>query len=222
LALAEGLGILHARWWGAEGLAAAGATRHSPVHIQRFVNFSASGAEQVLAHLVDELEPGWPELIGELFKQHPLAMIRRNADPEGFSIIHGDTGEGNILVPRADIRPIYLIDRQPFDWSLTVWLGAYDLAYAIVLDWPVATRRAWEIPILRQYHETLLAQGVKDYPWERLYDDYRLCVAMGVYIATEYFRGGINKPWQHVWLEMLHRSLTACEDLDCRSLWQGT
>jgi hypothetical protein len=33
-------------------------------------------------------------------------------------------GASNILVPRQGDRPIYLIDRQPFNWSLTAWLGA--------------------------------------------------------------------------------------------------
>jgi hypothetical protein len=66
----------------------------------------------------------------------------------------------------------------------------------------------------------LLRLGVSDYPWERLYDDYRLCAAMGVYIATEYCRGGVNERLKWVWMPMLQRSLTACDDLDCPQLWQ--
>jgi hypothetical protein len=54
----------------------------------------------------------------------------------------------------------------------------------------------------------------------RYYDDYRLCAVMGVYIATEYCRGGINESWTHVWLPMLQRVLTACDDLDCQALWR--
>ena len=105
--------------------------------------------------------------------------------------MHGDVGEQNILVPRQGDRPLYLIDRQPFNWSLTTWLGAYDLAYAMVIDWEVETRRRWELPVLRRYHERLLACGVQGYPWERLWDDYRLCVPMGVYVADGVLpRGG--------------------------------
>ncbi len=54
---------------------------------------------------------------------------------------------------------------------------------------------------------------------EQLYDDYRLSAAMGVYMATEYCRGGVNERWVTAWLPMLQRSLTACDDLDCRELW---
>ncbi len=41
--------------------------------------------------------------------------------------------------------------------------------------------------------QRLLAHGVQGYPWERLWADYKLCAAMGVYIAVEYCRGGVNE-----------------------------
>jgi hypothetical protein len=221
LALAEGLAVLHARWWGAQRLAQAGAPIHSAAHIQRFVDIAEPGVDHILARDPNDLKPHWPEAIHEIFAKHPQAIIERTQDDNGFTLIHGDVGEKNILVPRQEDRPIYLIDRQPFNWSLTTWLGVYDLAYAMVLDWKVEVRRQYEIPILKRYHHHLTKIGVTNYSWEQLFDDYRLCVAMGVYIATEYCRDGVNKRWFHVWLLMLQRSLTACDDLDCRSLWQG-
>ena len=81
-------------------------------------------------------------------------------------------------------------------------------------------RRQCEIPILERYHAHLIENGVRDYSWQQLLDDYRLCVAMCVYVATEYCRGGVNERWIHTWLAMLQRSLTACDDLDCSVLWQ--
>jgi hypothetical protein len=219
LALAEGLAILHIHWWGAARLAEAGAPRHDAAHIRRFVAIAEPGAGHIVEQLAGELQPHWPAAIRDLFAHHPQAMIRRNQDGNGFTLIHGDAGCYNIMVPREGERPLYLIDRQPFDWSLTTWLGAYDLAYAIALDWNVAARRQWERPILRRYHETLLRRGVSGYSWEQLWDDYRLCVAMGVYIAVEYCRGGIHESTQWVWLPMLQRALTACDELRCAELW---
>jgi hypothetical protein len=214
LALAEGLAALHARWWGAVRLSEAEAPIHSASHIQRFVDIAQPGVAHVLEQFSPELKPHWPEMMLRLFEHHPQALIRRAQDLNGFTLIHGDAGCYNILVPRQGERPIYLIDRQPFNWSLTTWLGAYDLAYAIVLDWEPEQRRQFEMTILRHYHEKLLQNGVTDYPWERLYDDYRLCAAMGVYIATEYCRGGVIEHLTPVWLPMLQRSLTACDDLN--------
>lgn len=219
LALAEGLAALHARWWGAARLGEAGAPRHSAVHIRRFVDIAEPGMAHILARFTADLEPHWPALMRDLFANHPQAIVARNQDDNGFTLIHGDPGCTNILVPRDEDRPIFLIDRQPFDWSLTTWLGVYDLAYAMVLDWEVETRRRLEIPVLQHYHAHLQQRGIQGYTWERLWDDYRLCAAMTVYIATEYCRGGVHERWIPIWLPMLQRALTVCDDLDCRALW---
>jgi aminoglycoside/choline kinase family phosphotransferase len=219
LALAEGLAVMHACWWGAQQLAEAGAPIHDAAHIRRFVDIAEPGAGHILGRFSAELEPHWPELMRELFAGHLQAIVERTQDDNGFTLIHGDVGHNNILVPRDGERPIYIIDRQPFDWSLTTWLGVYDLAYAMVLDWEVETRRRLEVPVLKRYHDWLVRSGVVGYSWDQLYEDYRLCVPMCVYIATEYCRGGINERWLPVWLPYLQRSLTACDDLDCSALW---
>lgn len=220
LALAEALATLHARWWGAQRLEEANAPIHDPGHIRRFVAIAEPGAGNIIEHLGDELEQHWPAAMCDLFANHPRAVIQRTADENGFTLIHGDVGPGNVLVPRESQHPLYIIDRQPFNWSLTSWLGVYDLAYAVVLDWDTELRRKHETSILQRYHETLLRNGVEGYSWQRLWDDYRLCAAMGVYIAVEYCRGGINKRWQSYWLPMLQWALTACDDLQCSELWQ--
>ena len=220
LALADGLSILHARWWGEDLLAEAGASMHSASHIERFVGLSARGAEQILRHLPHELKSEWQNSLREIFAEFTQIIIKRTDDPNGFTLIHADVGAKNVLVPKQGDRPVYIIDRQPFNWSLTVWLGVYDIAYAIVLDWNVETRRQHEIAILKNYYERLMENGVQNYSWEQLYRDYKLCVVMCVYIATEYCRDGVNKRWLHVWLRMLRRALTACDDLDCYSLWR--
>ncbi|MDX1417119.1 MAG: hypothetical protein R3293_23135 [Candidatus Promineifilaceae bacterium] len=211
LALADGLAILHARWWGAAGLAEAGTSMHDAAHIQRFVDIAAPGVEHILGQFAAELKPHWPDLLREVFANNPAAIMARTGDANGFSLIHGDVGQHNVLVPRHGARPLYIIDRQPFNWSLTTWLGAYDLAYAMVLDWDVEERRALEIPVLQRYHARLVDSAMADYSWERLFADYRLCVPMCVYIATEYCRGGINRRVD-VWLPMLQRALQACDD----------
>jgi hypothetical protein len=221
LALAEALAILHAHWWGAARLAEAHAPLHDANHIRRFVAIAEPGAGHIIQQLAGELQPHWPAAIRDLFARHPQAMIRRSQEANGFTLIHGDAGCYNIMVPREGERPLYLIDRQPFDWSLTSWLGVYDLAYALVFHGDIEARRQWERPILRHYHETLSRRGVQGYSWEQLWDDYRLCVAMGVYIAVEYCRGGLHESTQWVWLPMLQKALTACDDLRCNELWSA-
>ena len=220
LALAEAFAILHSRWWGAARLVEAGAPLHDAAHIRRWVAVGEPGAAHIIGQLDHELAPHWPAAIRDVFARHPQAMIRRSQDANGFTLFHGDAGCYNTMVPREGIRPIYLIDRQPFDWSLTTWLGVYDLAYAVALAWDVESRRQWEQPILRHYLETLKQRGVQGYGWAQLWDDYRLCLAMGVYIAVEYCRGRYHPETQWVWLPMLQKALTACDDLNCAELWR--
>lgn len=174
LALAEGLAALHAHWWGAQRLAESGASIPSAEHIRRFVDIAEPGVGHILDNSAIELEPHWPAAIHTLYEKHPQALIERTKDDNGFTLIHGDVGQNNILVPRDGNRPLYIIDRQPFDWSLTTWLGVYDLAYAIVLDWKTETRRQCELSMLERYHACLTERGVCNYTWDQLYDDYRL------------------------------------------------
>lgn len=221
LRLATALAALHARWWGEINLRGIDAMPHSDEHIRNFVKIAQPGAERIIDYVPNELKPHWPDLMRDLFQKHPHAMIKRKANLDGFTLIHGDVGDANVMVPLDGYDPLYIIDRQPFDWSLTTWLGVYDLAYAIVLDWDIELRRDLEIQVLKRYHLELKRRGITSYSWDQLYDDYRLCAAMGVYIATEYCRGKINHEWQRVWLPYLQRSLTAIDDLNCAELWQN-
>lgn len=227
LALADGFAALHARWWNADLRSKAGHPMHDAAHLQRFVDISAPGIPHVLEHRFDALvapfdEPAtrhWPDLLQQIATRYAGALIERTQDANGFTLIHGDPGCTNILVPREGGRPIYLIDRQPFDWSLTTWLGVYDLVYAAVLDWPIEDRRRLERPMLERYHQQLLARGVTGYDFDQLWTDYRLSIPLGALVAAEYNRGGLLTDLEFVWLPYLQRVLTACDDLACAELW---
>jgi hypothetical protein len=218
LALVEGLAAMHAHWWGAQRLDQISEPIHSAEVIERFVAIARPGVGHILACCGDELEPLWPGAIHDIYARHPRALVERTRDDNGFTLIHGDVGPMNIFVPLDGVRPLYILDRQPFDWSLTSWLAAYDLAYAIVLYWPVETRRALEAQMLRHYHGELQRRGVTEYAWERLYDDYRLSVMMCLYVATEWCRGRANLQWKHIWMSMLRKTMTAFYDLQCAEL----
>jgi hypothetical protein len=219
LALADGLAAMHARWWGAQKFSELGASMPTALQIQGFVGKSVAGAEQILHRFTHELEPHWPDAMRALFAKHPTAIIARTRNDRGFTLIHGDVGHHNVLVPRHGDQPIYIIDRQPFDWSLTTWLGVFDLVYAMILDWDVDTRRRLEMSVLKRYYDQLLQGGVNGYSWETLVEDYRLCAAMGVYVAAESFSADVKERWISTTLLMLRRSLTACDDLKCGELW---
>ncbi len=218
LALAESLVTLHAHWWGQPRLLEIGERIPDSQQIHRFANMGKLGANLIVAACADELKVHWPEAINRIYDDHPRLMFQRTQEDTGFTLIHGDINRNNILVPINGERPLYLIDRQPFNWSLKVWLGVYDLAYALVLYWDLDIRRALEVPVLRHYHECLIRQGITGYAWEQLWDDYRLCVMMGVYVATEWCRTELRLDTHQYWMPMLQRTLTAVDDLHCMDL----
>jgi hypothetical protein len=219
LALADGLAALHAHWWGKTRLAEIDEHIPDARAIQQFTEMGKHGASLIIAGCADELKTHWPEHINRIYDVHPRLMAQRTHDDSGFTLIHGDVNRSNILIPISGERPLYIIDRQPFNWSLTVWLGVYDLAYAMVLYWDLETRRTLEIPVLRHYHECLIQRGIAGYTWEQLLNDYRLCVMMGVYVATEWCRTELRLDTQPYWMPMLQRTLTAVDDLRCTDLF---
>lgn len=219
LALAEGFAAMHAHWWGKKRLAEGNHPIHDADHITRFVDIARPGAGHIIANASDHLKPHWTDMILDVYAHNPQKIIERAQNLDGFTLIHGDANSLNILVPRNNNRPLYIIDRQPFDWSLTTWLAVYDLAYAMILDWDVEIRRQLEIPILRHYHAQLIQHGITDYSWDQLFEDYRLCVAMGIYVATEWCRGNFSQRHFDIWMPMLQRTLTAIDDLNCSNLW---
>jgi hypothetical protein len=111
-----------------------------------------------------------------------------------------------------------VIDRQPFDWSLTTWLATYDLALPIVLWWDVETRRKHEARVLRHYHEHLVRRGIAGYSMAQLVDDYKLSAMMGIYVAAEWCWDGIREDKVWIWKPKLMRTLTAIDDLQCLDL----
>lgn len=217
-ALAEGLAIMHAHWWGEARLKQIGAAFHDAAHLRRFVAIGEPGIPHVQSHFGAMLKPHWPALIQQIFAQLPGALAARAQDKTHMTLIHGDANPGNMLVPKVGERPLYLIDQQPFDWSITTWSGAFDLAYVMALYWETDLRRELETAVLRHYHHTLLERGVQGYTWEQLFDDYRLCVALTVPIAVEYMRGGGDPDWNEFRYGLVSRTLTAFDDLQCMQL----
>ena len=219
LAFAEGLAALHAHWWGGNQLEQRGKPVPGAEAIERFVAIARLGVEYILDCCAGELAPHWPQAIREIYNHHPQLLVERTRDANGFTLIHGDVNPGNVLVPVEGDRPVYLVDRAPFEWSLTTWLGVYDLSYAMVTYWEVKTRRELEGPVLRRYHAGLAERGIDNYSWEKLYEDYRLMAVMSVYVATEWCRGS-GKQYKDAWMPMLQRAMTAYDDLECSKLWK--
>ena len=167
-AVAEALGRLHRHHWCTQAAPEASA-------LDRYFDEVRPGL------LPMEQATGCP--LRERFEQHEQAFRRRWSRPHGMSLLHGDLNPTNILTPAEGHTPLYFLDRQPFDWSLTYGVAASDLAYFMIPWWPEATTQAYEDAILRRWYETLSAP---EYPWSQAQADWRLSVEQCLNVPMEW------------------------------------
>ncbi|WP_338071588.1 phosphotransferase [Actinomadura bangladeshensis] len=126
---------------------------------------------------------------------------------ERFGLVHGDYRLDNLLFP-PEGAPITV------DWqTLTIGLPARDLSYFLATSLGVADRRAHERDLVAHYHEALVSHGVRDYPLELCWDDYRfallqapLIIVLGCAYGTPTERGDA------MFLAMAARACTALRD----------
>lgn len=221
-AVAEALSTLHAHYWVREELRTDELALPDRAAIERYFAHIRPGLSPLLEATRTEIDDASRRALSDIFEHHPAKMLERTNMDAGFTLVHGDVNPGNILSPLDGRGKTYLIDRQPFDWSLTVWLGASDLAYLMVHWWDTDLRRAFELPTLRAYHDHLSSRGVKGYEWEQLVRDYRLSAVQSVYVAIQWCALEADRErMRWVWLPQLQKSLRAFFDLRCADLWRA-
>ena len=129
-----------------------------------------------------------------------------------MTIVHGDAHAWNALLPRdpggSDVRLI--------DWDAArLGVASDDLAYMMATHFFPDWRRRHEQESLRRYHGILVAQGVRDYSFDALADDYRLSALWQIATPMWQANHGIP-PW--IWWNHLERTMAAVHDLGCLEL----
>lgn len=119
------------------------------------------------------------------FESHSVRLRERWSHPAGLTLLHGDVNPTNVLSPKGAESPVYILDRQPFDWAITYGLAAYDLAYAIVPWWPHDVRTSHQDVILRHWFDHL---GQAGYTWEQAQSDWELSVEHCLHIPISWCR----------------------------------
>jgi hypothetical protein len=217
--LADAVARLHAARWGEPSLAAIGAARPERAALTRYLDHVQGGLAPLLDLTATTLPPGWRAALVTTFDRLPDVLAGRAAGP--LTLIHGDLNPGNLLVARdpTDPHPLYLIDRQPFDWSLRVWTGAWDLAYPMVLFWEPAERRRWQDVVLDRYRRGLADAGIAITAAD-LRRDYQLAIAQCLAHAVEWLvvpADRTEKRW--LWELQLARAMDAYAEQGCAALW---
>lgn len=205
------LGRLHARWWNSSALEALDwiPSINSPT-----IKFAALAYAQ-------SLEP-FMQKFGDHLTDHQkhFAMEylpRMNPMQDYFAsgastLCHGDVRLDNVFWGSPDnTSPVTLID-----WQIAIKArGPYDVAYFMSQSVEPAIRAANEESIVKDYHRTLLDNGVKDYSFDQCWDDYRAST-MGCLNYPITAGGSIdlaNERGLQLATKMLDRSLSAIMDL---------
>ena len=157
--------------------------------------------------LGDRLSPPRRAHLEQILASHPQRPLRGP-----LTLVHGDAHWGNFLYPHDPIaHSLFLID-----WAM--WhanLGVSDLAYNIALQCYPERRARVEQPLVRRYHDRLLAQGVAGYAWNQCWADYRRLVIEQCLWPVVWHHFGLSP---NVWWFALECTLAAFDDLDCQEL----
>lgn len=129
---------------------------------------------------------------------------------DNVTIGHQDANTWNILRPRNRVDTVRIVDWE----SYNLWFGADDITAPFVRYQPPELRQAWEIELLRRYHDRLLEYGITGYNWDDLWYDYRLST-----MYWFFYRIGVPDETRVPianWL--LANTVRAFEELDCGEL----
>lgn len=216
LALRE-LALHHAQWWGAERLAGA--------------SWLDSGIDMVNGALVQSYPLVWERTI-ELFGEHMppeiqavlpglgprlTTLMEPFRDAAFATMAHGDYRLDNMFFG----KPGSGYELAVLDWQSPsrAW-GAYDIAYFLYGNVDTPTRRAHEMDWLREYHRTLVENGVDAYTFEQLLLDYRssLLVSLGIWIVNAATLDTANERGKALFDLFFDRLVAAILDLDALEL----
>jgi aminoglycoside/choline kinase family phosphotransferase len=165
------LAPFHARWWGREAASRVIESYDALPVLEKRMEQAARAFARIKegGHRGACGETSFALLDFWLAHAHALARYSRSR-PQ--TICHGSFHRGQILFPDRGARLPWVIDWQ----SVSSHIGAHDLARIIVSGLFPAQRRRHERRLLALYHALLTEGGVRGYPLEQLFDDYRLAI----------------------------------------------
>jgi hypothetical protein len=120
--------------------------------------------DHVKKHYTDYLTPEF-RLVGDRYVKNHAYWNRPRDFPKCFS--HNDFRPDNMLFGQPGERICVV------DWQTSNFLGSgMDVAYFLSGVFDRATRKTHERALLKEYHEELQRNGVKDYTFDHLLRDY--------------------------------------------------
>ncbi len=221
---------LHLRWWGAARLPdlAWAAGEQAP-----------GDADQARRQYEAQYEAWWATFYAQARELLPAPLAASSAQLGPYcaavryhvfgggtpcTLIHRDFQLGNLLfaagqgearAPTPGETAAGTLDFAVVDWQfVSRGLGVWDVAYFLSENLRPDDRRQVELALLRDYHRTLVQQGIDDYGFDQCYDDYCLAliqrhVALVATLATMPFTPEQRQLHREI---LLPRNLAALQD----------
>ena len=136
------------------------------------------------------------------------------AEPERFSLMHGDYRLDNLLFDPERTR-VTVVDWQ----TIGLGLPTRDLAYFAATSLRPDDRAGLERDLVERYHRALVGYGVPDYDLQTCWQDYRLGVLQAPLLTTlGYAFAASTERGDEMILTMLRRGCRAIRELDAIEL----
>ncbi len=163
------------------------ATVHAPVfgreELAELAPFAGANTNFMSTDLLTGCVPAFTDRFGhrlnpehvEVLKKYAAAADAYNEDRRApMGLVHADARLDNVLF--GGEHGAVLVDWQTVQWGAVMTDVAYFLGSSLSVD----MRRAEEERLVRIYHDTLIACGVAEFPWETAWDEYRRQVFWGI------------------------------------------
>ena len=221
----EALAGFHAFWWehpalGTGPLPVSGRYAGAAAY-DRFTRDATDGWARFIAAEGDwfpaDLRALYAGALARLPALWDRALAARIAARRRLTLSNGDGYFSQYLCPRESGRgPTYIVDFQ----DVRADSPAIDLTYLCAAFWTPAFRREGgrEEGLLRRYHRALLARGVAGYGWDDLLADYRLALALMIFLPVWDQTNGSSRGY---WWPKLQCLTGAYRDWRCAELPGG-
>ena len=178
-------------------------------------NIFRPGIEPTLKNFGQHFTGNREEVVRKIGDQYSDLFLQSMSGEQ--TIIHGDYRVDNSFLVERDGSP----DIISVDWQNTTGgNGTHDIAYFSAQSCNAEIRGDTELNCLRQYHETLIDMGVKNYSFDHCLEHYRynLLILMITPIAICGTLDQGNERGAQVGATGLQRTFEAIESLDCAQL----
>lgn len=207
----EAMAQLHAFWWEHPRLGHEIGHLFDESELSAFVTEVEKNVIGFVDFLGDRLSVKRRAIYDRLLRSK-YKIWGRLTEATGLTVTHGDAHWWNLLYPRDTVKHRVRL----FDWQLWhVDLGARDLAFMIALGGYAERRAAMEQSLMRRYHESLRAHGVRNYTWNDCWNDYRWSAIRNLNVPVVQWSQGRG---MELWWGNLERAMLSYEDLGCSEL----